>query len=70
MFNIYDFDDSSALLIYDENKASNQPTWSFDSRKARTVPGMMPLTPPPSILRMVISSSSDPFTNIVLPTFF
>jgi hypothetical protein len=34
------------------------------------VPGMMPLTPPPSILRMVISSSSDPFTNIVLPTFF
>lgn len=31
---------------------------------------MMPLTPPPSILRMVISSSSDPFTNIVLPTFF
>lgn len=28
-------------------------TWSFSSRKPRMVPGMMPRTPPPSMLRRV-----------------
>ena len=29
-------------------------TWSSDSKKARIVPGIMPLIPPPSMLRTVI----------------
>lgn len=34
-------------------------TWSLDSRKARMVPGMMPLTPPPSMLNTVTMLPSE-----------
>lgn len=45
-----------------------QQTWSSDSRNLRIIEGMIPLTPPPSMLRIVTTFPSDP-ANITFLVF-